>query len=1163
MFSNFTGNSRKTRNVNLSGQKPSNPFAKAGSTVGASRTVAIAKAERDRQQRQQSREKQEAALRIQKVWRGYRVRRDRRAAFRASLTQAYSQGEDSQWGKNGEQRRARSEYAVPLILVTFQASVVGDHVLLYRVVEDLLQTDFYIFRTGLRDWHRLGKLAHIILVALDKTVADDGSRSRASLFLEALFSIYPILPPSVTINLRSYYKVLASYYRMGGLDARTLNAIRNAAIVPVRLDNQPDERKRVAYHEFAFSFLTQPELPLSGPEAEFFASNVDMVLLSTAIVQRVSQRTERQEGELWLLAYFIALKKVRRQKEEPSIYAVALNQLLSLSSAQIRASFTAQSNNSNESKASRATLPSYISTELSSLTDRNEIMELLQQLIRHENGDQNPGFFAGYILTLMYCFPGLGDDIRMRLYLADIHTNQGSIPSVQFFWRVISQTKIFSAIVSDSDSALGILRYRNRAGNSKAAPDSDPDWHREWRTILLFLELYVFVLRLTDDDDFFSSINPSAMHGLSSSRLRSSGLSMKDIKALTLFLKHLGFVLYYNSAAILEEGGGRTREGLGDFLASPARSKNSGGATSKKYNGGETYVITSGIEYEAFRTLVTAAMKMLYERDSRRPFLPEHHWLMTSKFDMEGFLQAVVLEEQKQRAVRENDDDDTSDTSEDDDDQPLGSRLHESRQMKLEKARSDLKKAARERMLAAAGPRLEILRNMPFVVPFETRVQIFRQFIFLDKQRRRGGYIDPDQWRLSILNQHGSWHSPDGPGRDVLSRHSARIKRGQIFSDALDQFWSLEDSLKEPIQITFVDEFDIPEAGIDGGGVTKEFLTSVTKEAFTENTNLFVANSKNSFYPNSAALDQLRESLRQAGVKEGSGAWQESLTDCLRQYEFLGRIIGKCMYEGILIDIVFAGFFLLKWASAGVHDTYRANINDLHELDEELYQGMLRLKNYTGDIADLALDFTITDQVSLPGEPIRTISRNLIPNGEDIPVTNENRPLYISYVARHRLAVQPHAQTRAFLRGLSMIIDPTWLSMFNQNELQRLVGGDSSSIDVEDLRRHTIYSGVYEIGDDGQEHPTVKLFWEVMHGLTDAEKRDVLKYVTSTPRAPLLGFSQLKPAFSIRDGGLDQTRLPSASTCVNLLKLPQYRTAAVLKSKLLYAVTSGAGFDLS
>ncbi len=46
-------------------------------------------------------------------------------------------------------------------------------------------------------------------------------------------------------------------------------------------------------------------------------------------------------------------------------------------------------------------------------------------------------------------------------------------------------------------------------------------------------------------------------------------------------------------------------------------------------------------------------------------------------------------------------------------------------------------------------------------------------------------------------------------------------------------------------------------------------------------------------------------------------------------------------------------------------------------------------------------------------------------------------------------------------------------------------------------------------------------------------------------------------------GGRDVDRLPSASTCYNMLKLPNYRRAATLKAKLLYSITSGAGFELS
>jgi len=136
--------------------------------------------------------------------------------------------------------------------------------------------------------------------------------------------------------------------------------------------------------------------------------------------------------------------------------------------------------------------------------------------------------------------------------------------------------------------------------------------------------------------------------------------------------------------------------------------------------------------------------------------------------------------------------------------------------------------------------------------------------------------------------------------------------------------------------------------------------------------------------------------------------------------------------------------------------------------------------------------------------------------------------------------------------------------MFNQSELQTLVGGGDSPIDVADLRRNTVYGGLYVIGDDGVEHPVIQIFWKVMEeDLNDDERRRVLKFVTSVSRAPLLGFGMLNPRFSIRDSGDDQERLPSTSTCVNLMKLPRYQNRETMRKKLLYAVNAGAGFDLS
>ncbi|KAK7752279.1 ubiquitin-protein ligase (E3) [Diatrype stigma] len=643
------------------------------------------------------------------------------------------------------------------------------------------------------------------------------------------------------------------------------------------------------------------------------------------------------------------------------------------------------------------------------------------------------------------------------------------------------------------------------------------------------------------------------------SRIRSSNLNLLELKQLIEFLKNLSFTLYHDLDNIFPSTSQPVQ--LNSFVGfGGPRTANNRDTANKLVPSSFAGII--GMDVLGLRNTVVTTLHSLYERDSRRSFLPKGFWLMPKKFDMRSFVSAAVLEEQQKDEMDQGEESDSDGEGQTSFHNATISRL--SRAARIEQNRG---RGSREKFRAKLEPKLEILRNMPFIIPFDIRVQIFREFVNLDKDKRRGGNIDPDRWRLWIL-QGDSFSGPSTRGREVLGRHSARVKRGVVFDDAFNQFYTLGEGLKEPIQITFVDQFDQPEAGIDGGGVTKEFLTSIADEAFNPGPgghNFFAANKQNLLYPNPTAFDEKAEQLRFSGFKEGSAEWVNGMQDLAKRYEFLGRIVGKCMYEGILVDIAFAPFFLLKWSSSGqsVSADYRANLNDLRDLDPELYQGLINLKNYPGDVGDLSLNFAITDQIRTPDGGVRTVTRPLRKDGENITVTNKDRPLYISYVASHRLVAQPYRQTKAFLRGLGSIINPAWLSMFNQSELQRLVGGDSSEIDVEDLRHNTIYSGLYAIGDDGMEHPTVQMFWQVMHSFHDEERREVLKYVTSTPRAPLLGFSQLSPHFSIRDGGIDEERLPSTSTCVNLLKLPRYSNPETLKNKLLYAIKSGAGFDLS
>lgn len=76
MFQTFSGSSRRPRQVNLSGQN-SNPFAASSWTPSASGTQKTLEiAQQERQQRHLDRERLNATKRIQKTWRGHKVRSD-------------------------------------------------------------------------------------------------------------------------------------------------------------------------------------------------------------------------------------------------------------------------------------------------------------------------------------------------------------------------------------------------------------------------------------------------------------------------------------------------------------------------------------------------------------------------------------------------------------------------------------------------------------------------------------------------------------------------------------------------------------------------------------------------------------------------------------------------------------------------------------------------------------------------------------------------------------------------------------------------------------------------------------------------------------------------------------------------------------------------------
>ncbi|KEY64260.1 hypothetical protein S7711_09920 [Stachybotrys chartarum IBT 7711] len=1154
MFSTFTGSSRRPRNVNLSGQA-GNPFANTSWTPSAvsNATKTVTDAQAEREKRQLERQRQKAVAKIQRTWRGHRARRNLADSRRASFDALYQ-------SNTPEGPRIDISAALSLLLSFASPGRIDDIDRVLHFVNDCNTRDVNgtelsaLLPTRIHS-SRIGRLVKLLVDTLNTLVSTNSTSTETAWpLLHLITSIATLHPAAIQASVDVFFSALACL-------CHPVTASNGIAIPlePFLNSFRIIQGSGVdIYHALAFRFLTVGHLLLFEQNIESFAAVIQLDKLCDAITNGYSSSalgTVSNDDMLWLLAHFHHLGKESIDTSRNFRYLNALYTQASALSSEIsgRLRMKALSESSELANGQhQQPFEPYVFAQLMSLVDHAAISRLLSDFSNNlmESSPQDfegTGLLAGYLLCLLQSFPSDADGTRMRLFLEQIPTTAGEVPIVKFLWEIMRQTSVFRSLKSDTAAPIPTLRNYLHGGSQSSRSAIE---NQEWPVILLFLELYIFVLRLSDDEDFFSGIRPRVLDTNSSTtRIRSCSLALDDVKALSSFLKNTAFSLHYHTQEI-SQSTPHHMSAKRRLDAYPV-AETSHSSHPKAQHGTKANALAT-LDIDSLRAIITTTLKMIYERDSRDRFLPSDHWLMTKKLDKDDFISAVIAEEERQR----EEEDEASDGVDADSDDELvagpmfystvaGQRL--SRHARLERLKAQQSRLQKERRMAELGPKLEILKHMPFVVPFETRVMIFRQFILLDRTRRDGG--------TPFIAM-------------PFARHHAKIRRGQLFEDAYEQFYGLGDQLKDPIQITFVDQFDTPEAGIDGGGVTKEFLTSVTSEAFGDSgtgTGMFSASSSGLLYPNPVALDVLRETLRQRGVNETDEEWKTAIHELFRRYEFLGRIVGKCLYEGILVDLAFAGFFLLKWPSsgAGEENSYKGSVNDLRDMDEDLYKGMLRLKNFPGDVSELGIDFTITDQVSPPGQPVKTASRKLVPNGDQVYVTNDNRLLYISYVARHRLVVQPSPQTNAFLRGLRAIIRPSWLSMFNQSELQRLVGGDSTEIDIEDLRRNTVYSGLYEIGDDNEEHPTIKLFWKVLEGFTDAQRRDVLKYVSSTPRAPLLGFSQLRPKFSIRDGGTDEERLPSTSTCVNLLKLPRYTRESTMREKLLYAITSGAGFDLS
>uniref|UniRef100_A0A7E4VEV6 Ubiquitin-protein ligase E3B n=1 Tax=Panagrellus redivivus TaxID=6233 RepID=A0A7E4VEV6_PANRE len=417
-----------------------------------------------------------------------------------------------------------------------------------------------------------------------------------------------------------------------------------------------------------------------------------------------------------------------------------------------------------------------------------------------------------------------------------------------------------------------------------------------------------------------------------------------------------------------------------------------------------------------------------------------------------------------------------------------------------------------------------LLDKMPHLIPLKDRMVLFRKLIMADKKFTRPRTLVTVH-RVSIVED----------GFRALS----------VVSTA---------EMKAGVRIKFLNEQGLEEAGIDQDGVFKEFLELTVKGIFDPALNLFKPTSNGAMYPSNTSYIH---------------------SNHLEYFHYIGRMLGKSVYDGFLTDVQLPPALLATMLGKTL-----CPFDELASVDPELYKSLTYVKHYrdTDDVADLELTFSVDEEVF---GKIQTV--DLVPGGRSLKVTNENKIVYIHRMANYRVVKQTRQQVERFVAGFKSIIDGCWISLFSTHELQSLISGVGRDVDISDLRRHVQYFGGFH-----SNHRVIKWLWQIVESDFSVEERKLfLKFVTSCSRPPLLGFANLEPKFSIRcvevsdeqDTGdtlasvvrgflaikrvRSAARLPTSSTCFNLLKLPNYHKKSLLLEKLRYAIHAQAGFELS
>ncbi|KAL6927098.1 hypothetical protein ACO0SA_003388 [Hanseniaspora valbyensis] len=345
-----------------------------------------------------------------------------------------------------------------------------------------------------------------------------------------------------------------------------------------------------------------------------------------------------------------------------------------------------------------------------------------------------------------------------------------------------------------------------------------------------------------------------------------------------------------------------------------------------------------------------------------------------------------------------------------------------------------------------------------------------------------------------------------------------------------------------------------------GYGLKKDFLSEASKMFFYD-LNLFsVSGNGDGLVPNQEFL--CHSVLKNLGLTETLFTNEQLVKNA-------GKILAFLLLEGFTIPYKFSYWFWRKFLLT-LFDLYYFNRKktfiyenefiDLQYHDYELYsnlEGLFKLNEEELKSLDLYMEY----------EGIE-----LVPNGNEIPVTYENLHFYIKKITDFKLNNKGLDKfMEYFVKGFKLVMQDEFMLMvlstfiFNEGkDISLIVNGDS-------LERFPIDDFISNLKLQGynEDDKTIKdLIYILKNDFTNDQLIKFFHFITSLRAPPFNGFGSLNPLICITkitdpDFIDSKHHLPSSSTCFNLLRLPDYKNKDILLEKLTIAIEDKGGFNLA